>query len=369
MTGADSADVIVVTVRNLAEKLDPLTRPEMIAGKTYIVLALNDLGFYNDFGGLMDYDGGFREYLKNRDINLVYIHCEPDPWKDKSRGIKTKLYPGDDRIVRLTMPMGYISGSKVNISYEDNDQSAMFRKRLEPNVKNYNYNWSWMGTESVRERTSLIQKLYEWADKDTLWTNMASGYVRYFPQKIGGKLPGPKLQHENILVVSKPTKLLKMEVTQRDGKWTKGAWEKQINADNKLVPYDKYLRLSRETKVNISLNGLGMWCYKDAEMFAYNCFCLRESHKNLNINPLSPTDGKHWVVFDGFDDLVAKIKYYTKHNKEREKINDAGHNYFKDGISGGWAKVYTEKLRDYLKTKKAKVFDDLLWKGKTDGTT
>ena len=35
--------------------------------------------------------------------------------------------------------------------------------------------------------------------------------------------------------------------------------------------------------------------------------------------------GKHLVIYDNFDDCCDKIKYYLRHEKEREKIAEAGH--------------------------------------------
>ena len=37
--------------------------------------------------------------------------------------------------------------------------------------------------------------------------------------------------------------------------------------------------------------------------------------------------GKEIVCFSDFDDLIKKIKYYLKHNEEREKIAQAGYEY------------------------------------------
>jgi hypothetical protein len=127
------------------------------------------------------------------------------------------------------------------------------------------------------------------------------------------------------------------------------------------VIYDNYIKYCRQAKVNISLNGMGMWCYKDSELFAHNCFCLREHHKNLSINSLSPKDGVHHIVFKGFLELRNLIEYYLHAEKEREKINDAGHEYFKNGISGGWAENYVTGLQGYMNTGDSNEFGGLLW--------
>jgi hypothetical protein len=66
-------------------------------------------------------------------------------------------------------------------------------------------------------------------------------------------------------------------------------------------------------------------------------------------------NGKHWVTFND-DNLTELLNYYIRHDDERERINDAGHEYFKEGISGGWAKKYTDMFLDYLNTKDTRAF-------------
>jgi hypothetical protein len=74
---------------------------------------------------------------------------------------------------------------------------------------------------------------------------------------------------------------------------------------------------------------------------------LRQHHKNLELNPFSPKDGVEWVVFKN-DEVKDKIDYYVNNDAERERINDAGHEYFKWAIDGGWATTYGKMFLDYL---------------------
>lgn len=39
-------------------------------------------------------------------------------------------------------------------------------------------------------------------------------------------------------------------------------------------------------------------------------------------------DKKHLVLYDGFDDMIEKARYYLSHDKEREAIAEAGHKHF-----------------------------------------
>ena len=363
---AKDADVIVRDLRHMRRTVGNFKFPrKLLPNKTFLILSLNDLGSGDDtFPGLMPDEVDFRKRMANQNSRLVYLQCENEPIKSKSdsAGQPNELYGGDNNVVRLTMPMGYISGSKLNISYKDNDDSALFSKHMKKNPKKYRFGWSWIGTESTKKRTEMVQGLYEWADKDILWTNVSHEYRRVWPAAPYYELPGPVDSDKNILIAAKTLSLLEHEATQQEGGLTKDVWVKLIHADRRVVPYDKYLEYCRKSKVNIALNGVGMWCYKDSELFAYNCFCLRENHKNLEVNKLSPRDGVHHVVFSGLGDLALKIDYYLHEDEERERINDAGHQYFKSGISGGWAKHYVTGLHKYIKTGDPNSFRGLLWK-------
>ena len=59
--------------------------------------------------------------------------------------------------------------------------------------------------------------------------------------------------------------------------------------------------------------------------------------------------------------LYDKIEYYLHAEKEREIISDAGHEYFKSGISGGWAEHYVTGLQKYMNTGDPNEFGGLLW--------
>ena len=135
-----------------------------------------------------------------------------------------------------------------------------------------------------------------------------------------------------------------------------------LHADNKTVPYDKYLDFHRRSKVCISANGCGVWNYKDGEFFANNCFVLRQYHKNLGLNPFTPRDGKEWIIFET-KDVEQKLNYYVKNDKERERINDQGHRYFLNSINGWWASQYANMFLDHLNGK-PDAFRKVQYRGK-----
>jgi len=54
-------------------------------------------------------------------------------------------------------------------------------------------------------------------------------------------------------------------------------------------------------------------------------------------------DGKHLVVFDGYEDLCSKIEYYLKHEEEREKIAKQGQQEVLE------KHTISTRVREYLK--------------------
>jgi spore maturation protein CgeB len=57
--------------------------------------------------------------------------------------------------------------------------------------------------------------------------------------------------------------------------------------------------------------------------------------------PLAVEEGKHYVVYNNINDLVVKVRYYSKYDDERLEIAQAGKNMF--------AKFYdTKKHGDYI---------------------
>lgn len=285
----------------------------------WIALSLGDL--YQGKIGLRRKDFKYRNYLRENGVKIIYLECETEPIDsavvdNQLISRKMRTYPDPDSMAVLTLPMGYISGSKINIHYPDNDVSALFINHLESNPKEYEYDYCWIGTDTAEDRIEAI---------DLLEKKNGNGFIA--------------------------RSQISLE-TDKDKR------AEIVHADNKKIPYDDFLTISRRSKINISCNGMGMWCYKDAEMLSRNCFVLRQWHRNLDKNPLSPKDGEHWAVFRT-EEIGDKIDYYLSHEKEREEINDAGHEYFKRGIMGGWAKHYVDALIAYKESNSFEAFGKL----------
>lgn len=304
----NSADFVVIRVVDLNKK-----SLDFFANKNFIVLSFVDLP--SAMLGLRPEDEPFCKTIQEHGARLFYLHGEPEP-RCASEETKVSKFVSYrlDRVcthgnnIILTLPLGFCSGSKQNIFYPDTDESTYFVKTARKNDKRYDFDWCWIGAESSRDRTDLFSRL-------------------------------SSLNGRHKFVVSSLC-----EEVDREKRI------KMLNADNKTVPYDKYLDYHRRSKVCISANGCGVWNYKDGEFFANNCFVLRQYHKNLSLNPFSPKDGKQWVVFKT-DEVEDKINYYASNDNERERINDAGHNYFKKAINGGWAGNYADMFLNYMNGK------------------
>jgi hypothetical protein len=121
------------------------------------------------------------------------------------------------------------------------------------------------------------------------------------------------------------------------------------SAESAAVPYDKYMQIVTRSKINISLNGYGLWCTRDGELFAIRSFCLRQSHPCLSVNALTPKNDKHWVVFAN-DDLRDKLYYFIRNDNERESIRRCGFDYFKGLLEGDCAKHYAGRIVHFFNT-------------------
>lgn len=332
------ADFCVVNVQELGE-IHPLTFPV----KKIIVLDFGDL--YSVKVGLRQEDGQYRAIADAFDLTYIYLEGENNPVKirDDRSGYLKKLADGNNRFIKLSIPLGYPAGGKMNLNYQDEDTQAHHINNLGRNVPSYTYDFCWIAAKSSPWRGPIFKILFNEYHGNGLWTNIISPDLN--TRVIEDTPPDDA---DCILVKSE------LDYNENIDEHKKG-----IHADNKTVPYRRFKAFHQESKVNISCRGISKWNYNDAEYFAWNCFNLRQYHEDLHYNPYSPVDGLHWVTFNE-DDLIDKLKYYVQHNDERERINNAAHEYFKEGISGGWAKVYTDMFLSYLNTGKYEVFGRVL---------
>lgn len=90
----------------------------------------------------------------------------------------------------------------------------------------------------------------------------------------------------------------------------------------------QYMKLSRRSKINLALEGIGPFTYRHLELLCLNTFFLSTPKiKELEL-PIALEDGVHYVSFENPDDLADKALYYKDRDKERSRIAAAGHELF-----------------------------------------
>jgi hypothetical protein len=244
--------------------------------------------------------------LINQSLKLFYVKLQiynrNDPVYD--------VFKRASHLCLLTMPM-LLGGSTYHIDCEDNNTDYLFKNNLLVNPKNYDYDIC-MINASNKYRAPIFWFL------DTI--KEAKGRLR-------------------ILSVN--------------------ANKPREHSNEAEIPFTECINSHIKSKVNISTNGNGMWCLKDAELFSRNCFNIRQSHPNLTLNCLTPLDGVHWSVFNETN-LIDTLAYYIDNDAEREKINDNGFNYFKKGIEQDFANFYCSRISSYIKNGNKNSLNGLL---------
>jgi len=96
----------------------------------------------------------------------------------------------------------------------------------------------------------------------------------------------------------------------------------------KRIVQQQYIKAINQSKIAIiSTNVFNSPNMKFTEFTACGTFVL--SDKPADFEQLGFEDGKHLVLYNGLKDLKNKIRYYLKHDKEREKIASEGMNFTK----------------------------------------
>lgn len=270
----------------------------------YIACAFGDILKYTR--GVDTQDALIRQYVRKNKKTIIFLGAQ---WDEVGRFRHCGKI--DDFIV-LTVPL-LLGGSAKNIYYPDNDGDYLFSKCLSRNNSTYKYDWSWIGYPSSYGRKMVFKYLDEW------------DYGGAYFYKVTTHIKAKKS-------------------------------DTRVNAD---IPINQCMEIFKQSKVNISCNGRDPFCLKDGELLCRNCFVLRQHHPHLDLNPLTPKDGKHWIIFK--DTPVPYIKYFLKNELDREDIADTGYEYFRDGIMGEWARYYVDRFEDFLRTKNKESFGKLLY--------
>jgi hypothetical protein len=206
-----------------------------------------------------------------------------------------------DLVHVLSMPL-LPGGSRFHITAQtDYEGDSLFRRNLTfDSSPIYSYDWSWVGAPTSEDRKAAFAILDALAD------------------------------HRAFYRVSIPN---------------------HQDAARASVPADEYIKVSRASKICVSLNGNGPWCLKDGELLSRHCFVLRQEHPVLHLCPLAPQAGVHWALTPTHD-LPKAIDYYLRNDAERERIRNAGFQYMKQALlDAAWAQEYVRALQMFRRTK------------------
>lgn len=95
------------------------------------------------------------------------------------------------------------------------------------------------------------------------------------------------------------------------------------------IVHQKYIQAINQTKICIiSTNVFKSPNMKFTEFMSCGTFILTD--KPADMKELGFKNGKHFMIYQGFEDLEMKIRYFLKHEKERENIAKQGMNFVRE---------------------------------------
>jgi hypothetical protein len=98
---------------------------------------------------------------------------------------------------------------------------------------------------------------------------------------------------------------------------------------------------------------------KDGELFASDCLILRQDHPTINLNPLTPRDGRHWVVFKT-EALATTIDALLADAPRRDAIRRAGHDLFRQVLFESlWSRAYVDALEAFVASRSKRAWGEL----------
>jgi hypothetical protein len=87
----------------------------------------------------------------------------------------------------------------------------------------------------------------------------------------------------------------------------------------KTRQFVKYIEAINQSKVCVTSNNIfSSLSFKYTETMACGTLMLADHPEDMDLYGYK--DGEHFVIWDGLDDLIDKIKYYISHETEREAI-------------------------------------------------
>lgn len=109
----------------------------------------------------------------------------------------------------------------------------------------------------------------------------------------------------------------------------------------------RYLKVARESRINLALDGVGPFTYRHLELWCVGAFMLSTPGIREIITPMRFQEGVHYVAFNDIDDMEDKIRYYLEHEGERRAIAEAGQKMFIEEYN---IRRHAEQIRSWLST-------------------
>jgi hypothetical protein len=254
------------------------------------VLDLHDKGRRLDF---LDIPDSIYRTMAEHDLAIVYLKLQIH---DPARYVELNRDPG--RLHVLSMPL-LLGGSRFHVTVQpDFAGDALFRNMFRSNPHpHYEYDWSYVGSPTSDDRAAAMAILKE--------IKTSRGF----------------------LTVSTPG---------------------HTDAAQATVPHVEYIRISRASRIGISLNGRGPWCLKDGELFCSDCLVMRQWHPTIEINPFSPRDGRDWVVFKT-EEIASTIDLLLSDPSRRDTIRRGGHDLLRQVLFESlWSQPYVDALEAFV---------------------
>jgi hypothetical protein len=266
-----------------------------------VILDPHDKGRKLDFVGLPD---SLWQLASRENLQIIYFKLQVH---DPANYARLNLAPKNVHILSWPLLLG---GSRFHITVQPDFQGdSLFSRTLAPNPHpDYQYDFSSIGAITSPDRQAAFDLLQKSPRKNA--------YVKI-------STPG------------------------------------HTDAAAATVPLQDYLQIARSTRINISLNGRGPWCLKDGELFANQCFILRQWHPAIDLNPLTPKDGIHWRIFRT-ENLLKTIEECLANPQGCQKIAAAGHANFREATCNAlWSKCYAAALEEFQRTGQKSAWGNL----------
>lgn len=110
----------------------------------------------------------------------------------------------------------------------------------------------------------------------------------------------------------------------------------------------QFYHYTRTSKINLGLSGYGPFTYRHWEIWALCSFMISTpSIRHLKL-PFEALENEHFAVFENFDDLIDKIRFYKDNAAERDRMARNGRRLFEEEYNFHKHGTYIKKSLDQI---------------------